>query len=812
MKKRIVPLLCAATLTISPLTACASTPQVVNVDIPVSTSSALKTVPLAPELYENIFLDDRIANQWKEYGIGDPYLYRFDGRYYLLCSTRATATGVKGWTSTDLYHWEEVDNGVDPKGYVVGPDIQETFDAWASEVYYLDGYFYLVESKHGTGHYVLRSESPIGPFEVISDRMDDSRIDGSMYMDVDGRMVLLFAAAGGVSAKPFNDTMTETGESLPLPNTSMEGWTEGPEVITRNGTRFYFYTGNGVTQWCYRVDYSYQDATESILSGANINQGHNVALNTTADWHGLGHCTVVLGPDLDSVYMGYHNIITESNGESRRFNLSRLLFNGNDVVMQHKGVQDNIMPALADYQCFDSADLDEVGSFRLSDKATENSFTAEYNVKGEGKMVFSYTDGDNYGYMSYDGSNVSIHKVSGGSDAEVAKAATYRPMNKNVIHTFMISYKNGLANISVDGQEIAAKVNVGAFGGGKIGYSDGYSYKGCLTFNNTAHGDSDKRTLKQENIPANSYTPALSELNENPVVATDDTLDGELEKGTFDLLLSTPMQHATYQIFADKTGTYGLDMVVPSSCFGKNVGIQVDGVKIYKWKIGSTDKSGYAKIKVADVTLERGTHNLTVVALDGNIRINMLYLERNFDVKDYVYEHDLKTYPEKGINYPTFFNKDGNGFYSDTSARYLVTFGDGTLEDVRVDVDINLYGENGTGTCGIVIAADNFSFLNLDLDNYKSMQGYYFMVNNNKAEIMVGNYQYTDESCRDILFLDADTVYHLTAIKQGKKLEFYVDGNLILETTCNMGRTRGYVGLYSNFMNSRFNNLKITVL
>lgn len=813
MKKKIaVSLLCAAALTLSSLTACAPRTDVITIDIPVATSNLLKNTADAPELYENVFSDDRIANQWKDYGIGDPYIYRFDGRYYLLCSTRYNAKGVKGWTSTDLYNWEEVDNGVDPKGYVVGPDVAETFDAWASEVYYLDGYFYLVESSNGKGHYVLRSESPVGPFEVISERLDDSRIDGTLYMDVDGKMVLLYAASGGLVAKPFNDSMTETGDTIALPNTSMEGWTEGPEVITRNGTRYYFYTGNGVTQWCYRVDYSYQDATESILSGENIYQGHNVALSTDADWHGLGHCCVVLGPDLDSVYMGYHNIITESNVESRRFNLSRLLFNGSEVVMQHTGVRDNIMPALADYQCFDSAALAEEGAFLLSDKATENAFTAEYNVKGEGKMVFSYTDADNYGYMSFDGKNVSVRRVSGGSDTEIAKAATYRQMRADVIHTVMISYKNGLANISVDYQEIAANVDIGEFGGGKVGYSDGYAYKGCLTFNNTAHGDSDKRTLKQENIPANSYTPKLSETGEQPLVATDGALDAELVKGSYDLLLQKPMQYATYEIFAAETGTYGLDMVVPSSCFGKNVGIQIDGGKIYKWPIGSTDKAGYAKLKVADVTLSRGTHNLTVVALDENVRINMLYLERNFDVKDYVYEHNLKTYPESGINYPTFFNKDSDGFYSDTAARYLVTFGDGGLEDVRVDVDINLYGENGTGSCGIVIAADNFSFLNLDLDNYKSMQGYYFMVNNSKVEIMVGNYQYTDESCRDILFLDSDTVYHLTAVKQGKKLEFYVDGELVLETTCNMGRTRGYVGLYSNFTNSRYNNLKITVL
>ena len=249
MKKRIaVPVLCAAMLTLSSLTACGQKTDVITIDIPVASSNLLKDVAAAPELYENVFSDDRIANQWKDYGIGDPYIYRFDGRYYLLCSTRYNANGVKGWTSTDLYNWEEVDNGVDPKGYVVGPDIAETFDAWASEVYYLDGYFYLVESSNGKGHYVLRSESPAGPFEVISERLDDSRIDGTLYMDVDGKMVLLYAASGGLVAKPFNDAMTETGDTTALPNTSMEGWTEGPEVITRNGTRYYFYTGNGVTQ------------------------------------------------------------------------------------------------------------------------------------------------------------------------------------------------------------------------------------------------------------------------------------------------------------------------------------------------------------------------------------------------------------------------------------------------------------------------------------------------------------------------------------------------------------------------------------
>ena len=132
-------------------------------------------------------------------------------------------------------------------------------------------------------------------------------------MDVDGKMVLLYAASGGLVAKPFNDSMTETGDTIALPNTSMEGWTEGPDNVV-------------------------------------IPHVHRIQIGT-----------------------------------------------------EHDAAVPESVPI-------------RVGAKRnVSDKATENAFTAEYNVKGEGKMVFSYTDADNYGYMSFDGRNVSVRRVSGGA-------------------------------------------------------------------------------------------------------------------------------------------------------------------------------------------------------------------------------------------------------------------------------------------------------------------------------------------------------------------------------------------------------------
>ena len=84
--KKLGCIICALVMLVS-LGACS--PATVK-DVVVKTSDLLLTVPEMPELYQNTFLEDRLPDQWAEYGLGDPYIYRFDGRYYLICSTKAT--------------------------------------------------------------------------------------------------------------------------------------------------------------------------------------------------------------------------------------------------------------------------------------------------------------------------------------------------------------------------------------------------------------------------------------------------------------------------------------------------------------------------------------------------------------------------------------------------------------------------------------------------------------------------------------------------------------------------------------------------
>ena len=81
--------------------------------------------------YENKFLEDRIPNQWPSYGIGDPFVYRFNGKYYLYCSTKDNYVGVRAWVSEDLMDWTPITGEGLKTGYVC--EDKTTTSAYAPE-------------------------------------------------------------------------------------------------------------------------------------------------------------------------------------------------------------------------------------------------------------------------------------------------------------------------------------------------------------------------------------------------------------------------------------------------------------------------------------------------------------------------------------------------------------------------------------------------------------------------------------------------------------------------------------------------------
>ena len=110
------------------------------------------------------------------YGEGDPYILKYNGIYYLYVSTVDDKSGVKAWTSEDLVNWTYA-------GLVT--EEPTTKAAYAPEVVYWNGDFYMYTSPGGNGHYVYKSSSPLGPFKKQTDNLGMG-IDGHVFIDDDG--------------------------------------------------------------------------------------------------------------------------------------------------------------------------------------------------------------------------------------------------------------------------------------------------------------------------------------------------------------------------------------------------------------------------------------------------------------------------------------------------------------------------------------------------------------------------------------------------------------------------------------------------
>ena len=97
----------------------------------------------------------------------DPFVYRFNGKYYLYMTTGGGF--VRCYVSTDLLHWEAATNGPAVGVCYQGSGIGNT--PYAPEVIYYNGHFYMVTSPSGNGHFILISESPEGPFTKLTDNV-----------------------------------------------------------------------------------------------------------------------------------------------------------------------------------------------------------------------------------------------------------------------------------------------------------------------------------------------------------------------------------------------------------------------------------------------------------------------------------------------------------------------------------------------------------------------------------------------------------------------------------------------------------------
>ncbi|MBP1755156.1 MAG: glycoside hydrolase [Firmicutes bacterium] len=262
----------------------------------------------------------------------DPCVIRYNGRYYLYCTNH----DIRCWSSTDLLEWKL-------EGPVIGPEEFPGLVPFAPEVVYWNGSFYMYTSPHGLGHYVLKSESPTGPFRKISENIGHN-IDGSVFIDDDGQWYFYWADFSGIMGCKMKSP-TELGEPV---NTGafLHGWTEGAYIVKHNGKYFMTYTGNHYLSNGYRINGA---VSEHPLSGYQDDIHNPIVIQTEGKNVGLGHSTSVLGPDLCSYYMIYHNINPDA---SRDLNIDLQAWHDRTTQVYGPTRTRQVAPQLPDFWTF----------------------------------------------------------------------------------------------------------------------------------------------------------------------------------------------------------------------------------------------------------------------------------------------------------------------------------------------------------------------------------------------------------------------------------------------------------------------------
>jgi beta-xylosidase len=224
--KKIISLFTVIVMLIVTIVACDSKTQVpVTEEVPEKPGFTINDLDTSPieeiSYYQNPILTANTEDAWTEYGFGDPFVMRHNGVYYLYVSTKNFHRGIKCWSSEDLVNWKY-------EKFCANDRI--TIGAFAPEVFYYNGYFYMYTSPEGKGHYVLRSKSPTGPFEPITDNLKMS-FDGSVFIDNDGKWYFYTAGTGAI--RYYNMTSpSQMNYGGTLENVSVNGgWTEGSMIV-----------------------------------------------------------------------------------------------------------------------------------------------------------------------------------------------------------------------------------------------------------------------------------------------------------------------------------------------------------------------------------------------------------------------------------------------------------------------------------------------------------------------------------------------------------------------------------------------------
>jgi len=702
------------------------------------------------QTYANPF--PSLEEEWEDYGNGDPYVLRHDGRYYLYVSTKDHRTGIKAWVSDDLVNWRY-------SGLVTEDPVST--GAYAPEVIYWNGWFYLYTSPAGRGHYVFRSESPTGPFERISENVGMS-IDGSVFIDDDGSWLFTHAGSSGIVGVPMNGP-ADFGVGQTIPGPYLGHWTEGSMIMKRNETYYMTYTGNHVFSKGYRINYAVSH--DSPLGPYTVPANNPLVISTKPDFYGLGHSSTVLGPDLDSYYLVYHNLAgrSQEGPPVRRMNIDRLVFNGDRMEILGPTNYDQPVPkgpVFADR--LDGADIDEArweaekttgGGRIISKEGTGPIYTTEYNLvphQERAAVLFAYQNSNQYAFAEIEPkeNKLSLGTMEDGSRNVLAEAKIPQDTDWSRLHTIRVERGEDRLRVYLDSLLVLDE-SADAFGPGKIGYlyESGVPDFSYTAFSNQASGSSDFEAAKPlpGRIEAVHYLSGegrgFSVRHPSDAGAwrrSDGTAIKLAEDGSYSAALTEKGDWLRYAVNVSESGTYALDLTVKSGAHPSGIKVLVDDKVAGSYKVDGSDYSGsepWVKIRVGSLKLEKGFHSLTI-QLDSGQTLEWTTMDLELvNEEKFKIEGVLEQASAEDIQGEWVKTDGGYAGAADTDAKM---YGGSPLwTDYRIRTTVKL-GDDPSGQAGVLFRVTNESDFRDQVSD--SLMGYFLAVSATKLELYKHNY------------------------------------------------------------------------
>lgn len=693
-----------------------------------------------------------ISGASDDYGIGDPFVMRWNGMYYMYPST--CEDRVRVYTSRDLVHWTY--EGYCTKG-------RDVYFAYAPEVIYWRGSFYMITSPRGAGHYILKSDSPLGPFELITGNFGHS-IDGSFFKHDDGQLMMLFPDNWVIKSAMLDENTLLPSRLSSTTGTTLKHWTEGPGMFRRGEWYYLTFTGNHVCSTGYQVSF----ASRKGGPRGDFAQREDATLLINSvfgdDFKGLGHSSNVVGPDLDSMYIAYHSLVS-LGGPARLYNLDRLFTNNGLLYTSGPSNSPMPVPEMPDVWGDAGGELhgftEQVDGYfaEIPETAT---FTQEWNFTlygQEATLLIGQKDGvDVAATVNQD--SISVELITGYEDVlATAKLPEIGPVD--CLHTLRVEVTPEIAYFYVDDMRVLTmkKPGITASRIGAISSNDVvYGFMACTA---EALGSSDNTALKL--LPGDFS--ARHALNSAELTLVDFGTQNEM---------AALLGKADYNVRIAADGQYCFDLLVRKADKGKVVSIALDGQELWRGAVPEFTGRGKTFTFTTDpVTLPAGDHTLTINAED--VLLNRISAFAYAPLEPMTFDFSKKAQREYFITHGPFTLKPSEGILRiGWNKKGFTLFGQEGYTDYTLDVTFEM-PKKGNGSCGILLRATDVSYYDAQVDD--SYFGYGVVVSERGVTLKRSRYGAAGTTSFEAVkaWETAETgTLHIKV--QGSRVEIYLPG------------------------------------